>query len=695
MHPDVPSTGALRDETVVGMAGTFDVENYGDLLFPLIAAEALQRRDRRIRIAPFSANAKSEASWPFDVGSMDEMISSLSSFSAMLIGGGQLIRFDKAYPVAVPRSFRLPIDYWLMPAVLAALSAKPVIWNGIGAWTDSPRASGYDELIRQLFAASRYIGVRDAASREQLARIAPAADIEFLPDTAFGLSRLWPIGEESADFARWRESLGLEGRYVVVQASVATDRHRARIGPVMNSLGVDRAVLLPIGWCHGDRAEAIGPMAGRLPAGPQWLPPRLTAEIIARSDFLFASSLHACITALSYGVPVARAPRCSDRKFELLGAFEGIVRIEDGRAMQRRAERGRGIEPRIVEYQDRLDQYWDQVADAVLRPSVEKGDRARRLVLDALFRQLADRTPAGLAGQGRSILRGTLLHLRGKSLSLGSRARALREDVATAARNLVRRRTSSASDGATRRGMSPEAGRPGARREPVLNVQRIADFEMNGEPYRWARIDRLFSEPQAARLAASFPRDKFKNVAGYDGEKGYQYVARSLIHMGASEPSHPKGLDPLWLALAEDLLSPAYRDALSAASGLDLSSAQMEANVIHYGPGSWLGPHVDLKEKILTHIIYFNEGWDPRDGGCLNILRSRDPEDKVAEIPPLVGSSSLLVRSDRSWHSVSPVSSGCTTSRRSLNVIFHLPGSISTMWPPRDRARLRDYAPAS
>ncbi|MGZ8998624.1 MAG: 2OG-Fe(II) oxygenase, partial [Allosphingosinicella sp.] len=229
--------------------------------------------------------------------------------------------------------------------------------------------------------------------------------------------------------------------------------------------------------------------------------------------------------------------------------------------------------------------------------------------------------------------------------------------------------------------------------ERILNLAPITAEPMNDEPYRWAAIAGLFTAEDAARLASAFPRDKFRDVAGHDGEKGFQYAARSLIHMGASEASHARGLDPYWLALARDLLSSDYRDSLSAASGLDLSAADMEANVVHYGPGAWLGPHLDLKEKILTHIFYFNPSWDPAEGGCLNILASKDPDDRVAEIQPLVGNSSLLVRSERSWHSVSPVAPGCTTSRRSLNVIFHLPGSVSTMWPPRARIRLRDYTP--
>jgi 2OG-Fe(II) oxygenase superfamily len=212
---------------------------------------------------------------------------------------------------------------------------------------------------------------------------------------------------------------------------------------------------------------------------------------------------------------------------------------------------------------------------------------------------------------------------------------------------------------------------------------------METDPYQWAFVDRLFSTEDAAQLAATFPRDRFEEVAGDDGEKSYEYMARSLIHMGAAVPSHAEGLSPTWRALAEDLLSAEYRSALTGIVGRDLSSALMEINVIDYGPGARLGPHVDLKEKMVSHILYFNETWNPQHGGCLNILRSSDPADVFAEILPVVGNSVILVRSDRSWHSVSRVAQDCRTSRRSINVVFHLPGSASTMWPPGNDLRRR------
>ena len=57
-------------------------------------------------------------------------------------------------------------------------------------------------------------------------------------------------------------------------------------------------------------------------------------------------------------------------------------------------------------------------------------------------------------------------------------------------------------------------------------------------------------------------------------------------------------------------------------TGCDLATVPMEVNVFHYGPGAWLGPHVDLEDKIVTHVLYFNTEWNAADGGCLSILRS-------------------------------------------------------------------------
>jgi Rps23 Pro-64 3,4-dihydroxylase Tpa1-like proline 4-hydroxylase len=229
------------------------------------------------------------------------------------------------------------------------------------------------------------------------------------------------------------------------------------------------------------------------------------------------------------------------------------------------------------------------------------------------------------------------------------------------------------------------------RLKRIINLDQIRNHRLETDPYQWAAIENLYSPADAAKLAATFPCDHFKLVASYGGEKDYEYEARALIGMGADAISYPEQLSDSWRALARDLLSPAYRSAMSALTGCDLTHAPMEVNVFHYGPGASLGPHPDLPDKIVTHVLYFNRSWNPADGGCLSILRSANPADVAAEIVPIVGNSVVIVRADNSWHAVSRVVSDSASSRRSVTVTFYRPGSISTMWPPNERAALHRY----
>lgn len=225
----------------------------------------------------------------------------------------------------------------------------------------------------------------------------------------------------------------------------------------------------------------------------------------------------------------------------------------------------------------------------------------------------------------------------------------------------------------------------------LIDESRFTPEKLSSEPYRWGFVDQLFTPTDARELVNTFPRDSFKTVRGYDGEKGYEYEARSLIHMGASLPTQAESLSAAWQRLAGDLLSPAYREVISQFTGVDVSSLPMEANAFHYGRSAWLGPHVDLEDKLVTHVIYFNDSWDESDGGCLTILSSGDMAQSVKTIPPIIGNSVVLVRSSNSWHAVTRVRETCRMSRRSVAVTFYRPGSPSTMWPTGDTPSLHDY----
>ncbi|HET7288498.1 MAG TPA: 2OG-Fe(II) oxygenase, partial [Pyrinomonadaceae bacterium] len=209
----------------------------------------------------------------------------------------------------------------------------------------------------------------------------------------------------------------------------------------------------------------------------------------------------------------------------------------------------------------------------------------------------------------------------------------------------------------------------------LIDAARFTPERLSHEPYRWGFVDQLFTADGARELVESFPRDYFKTVKGYDGEKGYEYEARSLVHMGASVATQGESLSPAWQNLAADLLSPVYRAVVSRFTGVDVSSLPMEANAFHYGRSAWLGPHVDLEDKLVTHVLYFNDSWNESDGGCLTILGAGDMDHIVKTILPIIGNSAVLVRSTNSWHAVTRVRETCRISRRSVAVTFYRPGS--------------------
>jgi hypothetical protein len=214
----------------------------------------------------------------------------------------------------------------------------------------------------------------------------------------------------------------------------------------------------------------------------------------------------------------------------------------------------------------------------------------------------------------------------------------------------------------------------------MIDFRGIASSDLRKEPYEWARIDRAIPEERVRELIESFPDDEFWELAPRDRERQWSYSARPLVPLGADAPDEALEWTAPWRELVDDLLSPAYRESLSELIGKPLDDALMEASVWRWEPDAHLSPQTDLAEKIVTQVFYLSYGWDPSWGGCLEILRSPNSRDVFEELPPLPGLASVLVRSDRSWHAVSPARDSAPEPRRNVVVTWHRPGSESVVW---------------
>lgn len=612
-------------EWQVGVVGTFDVGNYGDLLFPLIAEAELRQRLGAVKIHPLSYHAKEPPDWPYAVTSVADLPELVAGLDALLIGGGFIIRFDKDVapdyepPVAW---IHHPTGYWLTPALVALQQGIPVVWNAPGMHLNEvPRWAR--PLLRLALDRSAYVAVRDEPSRDTLGHFVEGDRITVVPDTGFGVAELVPA-EASPELKRLWKAAGITAPYVLVQAAESMSWFPHFVSENQRALSGLQFVALPIGPILGDD---VGNLPGfvRLPS---WPDPLLLAELISHAAAVVGHSYHLAVTALTCGVPVFTWADLSAGKFTALREFETIyplaaVQASGAEWLVSRIGKRKPL-PALKTNLGLLAEHWDRTADAIRKGTDASTGAAIGKFWQSLPLLLEEHAPEELY---------------------------------------------------------------------MIDLDRIRKSKLEDEPYRWAAIDRLFRRSDAVSLARTFPSDHYKLVSGYGGEKDYEYEARELIAMGAGKVSHASDLSYEWRSLAEDFLSPAYRQALSELTGCHLAEAPLEVNVFHYGPGASLGAHSDLPDKVVTHVLYFNDAWDPRNGGCLSILSAKDAAAVIAEIPPIVGSSAVLVRSDNSWHAVSPVVNASRISRRSLTATFYRPGSVSSMWPPGEVPALHDYVP--
>src|SRR5258706_9717010 len=242
----------------IGVVGTFDVENYGDLLFPLVADAELSKRLGRVKLHRFSYHSKSRDDWPYEVTSVTELPRLARKLDGLLIGGGFLIRFDRevadGYASPSP-SIHHPTGYWLGPALIALQEGIPLIWNAPGMHLNRV-PSWAEPLLRLSFAHSRYISVRDQYSLNALARFARPGRIKVVPDTVFGIPELLDETPTLA-FENFRRILGLTRPYIVIQAALGLEGVQSFIKKHRKRFQAFQMVVLPVSPVLGDDAAIM------------------------------------------------------------------------------------------------------------------------------------------------------------------------------------------------------------------------------------------------------------------------------------------------------------------------------------------------------------------------------------------------------------------------------------------------------
>lgn len=362
----------------IGMFGTFDVENYGDLLFPMIAENELKQRLENTELLRYSYYEKDRSAWSYGVRSLTELLKNpaeLRSLDTILIGGGHLIRFDTQVadqykPPAT--SIHHPTGYWLTPALAGITAGIPVVWNAPSSSDEFPAWS--HGLLTYVLEQSAYVSVRDTPSFEALRRAGFQGDCHIVPDTVFSLSRHFPKTVLHEQTKLLLSSIGIKKKYLVLQANSSLE-------PVAKALLARTEItrdfdilVLPIGPILGDDVSQVLQFLPQARHFQVWPSPLEIAGIVAHSSGVVALSLHLSITALNYGLPVLRPATDSLTKYALLRSsenvyFSGAENTEDIAAFSKAIQsNSKQLCSLVTESRSKLEEHWDRIAEVCKKP---------------------------------------------------------------------------------------------------------------------------------------------------------------------------------------------------------------------------------------------------------------------------------------------------------------------------------------
>jgi hypothetical protein len=180
-------------------------------------------------------------------------------------------------------------------------------------------------------------------------------------------------------------------------------------------------------------------------------------------------------------------------------------------------------------------------------------------------------------------------------------------------------------------------------------------------PYPWVSPEGVLTEDGYARLRETLPElALFERRFGEQRKHGQKSHDRYVLEYRPDLP-----LAEPWRDFIGELESETYRAFLRAMIGRDF---RLRFHW-HYTPnGCSVSPHCDAKEKLGSHLFYFNTAadWDPAWGGETLILDdkgrfSRRSNPDFAAFPhaiaaPSLGNTSLLFcRRGASWHGVQEI----------------------------------------
>jgi SM-20-related protein len=161
-----------------------------------------------------------------------------------------------------------------------------------------------------------------------------------------------------------------------------------------------------------------------------------------------------------------------------------------------------------------------------------------------------------------------------------------------------------------------------------LDLDRLRAAPLQRDPFDFVVVENFVRLEYVAALAADFP------PLGKHG----------------SFPLNGQHCGSAFVRLATELEGDDLRRAIAEKFAINLEGRPTMITLRGYSDGKDGRIHTDSATKLITLLLYMNQGWEEEVGRLRLLRRADDLEDFAAEIPPLAGTMVAFRRSANSFH---------------------------------------------
>ncbi len=378
----------------IAIFGAFDINSFGDMLFPKAIDIELRKRIEINKIILFSpTDNKSEYSGDWEIYSYEkfEEMHAQYQFSAIIIGGGEMLHNEDIHFTS---SEGKDIVYkqgetWKIPIKLGQKYHIRTIINGVGI----PHTLSKDD--REQILSCNYVSVRDKYSAYRFAKKFEEYGIRLIPDTLWNLDEYFKtILNETKKEEILKDAIGESvSSYAVLQMGTLDNLERIYIQAIQYCQNKGyKLVVFPINWCHDDKkaAELIEERYGsECIVLNQMLSVEQIITVISQAKVFVGTSFHGTLVALLAGVRAViynMYPHFVSKMDGLTEWFnERVVMVEDSSQIWtalNSEEMQEDFFTIVCDLKKRIAQHFDSIAEVINSECVKQDEYKELLSAD-------------------------------------------------------------------------------------------------------------------------------------------------------------------------------------------------------------------------------------------------------------------------------------------------------------------------